>query len=82
MQQERQLERLLTVAEVAEQLGVSDKQIYAAVHAGELAFLPGRTWRFRSHDVEAYLANAVQVGVEPAPALSAPPRRRSALRSG
>lgn len=49
--------RLLTVAEVAEVLRVSNMTVYRLIKAGELpALRVGKNYRIRERDLEAYLA--------------------------
>ncbi len=48
---------LMTVAEVAEILRVSNMTVYRLIKAGELpALRVGKNYRIREHDLEAYLA--------------------------
>ena len=48
---------LLTVAEVADVLRVSNMTVYRLIKAGELpALRVGKNYRIRQHDLEAYLA--------------------------
>lgn len=57
-------QRLLTAAEVAEDLRVSTMTVYRLIRRGELpAVRVGRNYRVRLHDLEAYLAEQV---VDPA----------------
>jgi excisionase family DNA binding protein len=49
--------RLVTVAEVADQLRVSNMTVYRLVQAGQLpAIRVGRSYRIREDDVDKYLA--------------------------
>ena len=49
--------RFVTVAEVAEQLRVSNMTVYRLVQAGQLpAVRVGRSYRIREDDVDKYLA--------------------------
>jgi len=49
--------RFVTVAEVAEQLRVSNMTVYRLVQAGHLpAVRVGRSYRILEHDVDKYLA--------------------------
>ena len=56
-------DRLLTVAEVAATMRVSNMTVYRLIKAGELAALRvGKNYRIRESDVDAYLAErSVQV---------------------
>ena len=56
-------DRLLTVAEVAATMRVSNMTVYRLIKAGELAALRvGKNYRIRESDVDAYLADrSVQV---------------------
>ncbi|MTV24437.1 helix-turn-helix domain-containing protein [Nitriliruptoraceae bacterium ZYF776] len=57
-------DRLLTAAEVADQLRVSTMTIYRLIRRGELAAVRvGRNYRVRAGDLERYLADQV---VDPA----------------
>ena len=57
--------RLLTVAEVAEMMRVSNMTVYRLIKAGQLAAIRvGKNYRIRESDVEAYLA-AREVRIEP-----------------
>lgn len=48
---------LLTVAEVADVLRVSNMTVYRLIKAGEIpALRVGKNYRIRKHDLEAYLA--------------------------
>lgn len=51
------IERLAwTVAEVAESLRVSDKQVYALLKAGELKYLPvGKHYRIPDEELRRYI---------------------------
>lgn len=50
--------QLLTVAEVADALRVSNMTVYRLINAGELAALRiGKNYRIRASDLEAYLAS-------------------------
>lgn len=56
--------RLLTAAEVADQLRVSTMTVYRLIRRGELpAVRVGRNYRVRARDLDAYLDNQV---VDPA----------------
>ena len=49
---------LLTVAEVADVLRVSNMTVYRLIKAGDLAALRvGKNYRIRQHDLDAYLAS-------------------------
>ncbi len=49
--------RFFTVAEVADQLRVSNMTVYRLIQAGELpAVRVGRSYRLREEDVDRYLA--------------------------
>ena len=49
--------RLLTVAEVADQLRVSTMTVYRLIKSGELrAARVGKSYRLREEDIDAYLA--------------------------
>jgi excisionase family DNA binding protein len=49
--------RFVTVAEVAEQMRVSNMTVYRLVQAGQLpAVRIGRSYRIREEDVDKYLA--------------------------
>ena len=53
----RSVARFVTVAEVAEQLRVSNMTVYRLVQAGELpAVRVGRSYRIREDDVDGYLS--------------------------
>lgn len=53
-------ERLLTAAEVADQLRVSTMTIYRLIRSGELpAVRVGRNYRVRAGDLDAYLEQQV-----------------------
>ena len=56
-------DRLLTVAEVAATMRVSNMTVYRLIKTGELAALRvGKNYRIRESDVDAYLADrSVQV---------------------
>ena len=56
-------DRLLTVAEVAESMRVSNMTVYRLIKAGELpALRVGKNYRIRSTDLVAYLdASVTQV---------------------
>lgn len=57
-------DRLLTAAEVADQLRVSTMTIYRLIRRGELAAVRvGRNYRVRAADLDVYLAGQV---VDPA----------------
>jgi excisionase family DNA binding protein len=50
--------RLLTVAEVARTLRVSNMTVYRLVNAGELPALRiGKSYRLRADDIDQYLAD-------------------------
>ncbi|MCC5949689.1 MAG: helix-turn-helix domain-containing protein [Nitriliruptoraceae bacterium] len=50
--------RLLTVAEVADALRVSNMTVYRLINAGQLAALRiGKNYRIRMHDLDAFLAD-------------------------
>ena len=50
--------RFLTVAEVAQQLRVSNMTVYRLINAGELsAVRVGKSYRLREDDVDKYLAD-------------------------
>ncbi len=52
------MEKLLTVAEVAEYLQVSTKTISRFIKAKKIrAFKIGKDWRFKMSDIEEYLEN-------------------------
>lgn len=58
------VQRLLTAAEVADQLRVSTMTIYRLIRSGELpAVRVGRNYRVRANELEAYLQGQV---VDPA----------------
>lgn len=58
------VQRLLTAAEVADQLRVSTMTIYRLIRSGELpAVRVGRNYRVRAEELEAYLQGQV---VDPA----------------
>jgi excisionase family DNA binding protein len=49
--------RFVTVAEVAEQLRVSNMTVYRLIQSGQLpAIRVGRSYRIREEDVDRYLA--------------------------
>jgi excisionase family DNA binding protein len=49
---------LLTVAEVADVLRVSNMTVYRLIKGGEIpALRVGKNYRIRQHDLEAYLAS-------------------------
>lgn len=49
--------RLLTVAEVADHLRVSNMTVYRLINAGEIAAARvGKSYRIREDDIDAYLA--------------------------
>lgn len=51
--------RFLTVAEVADQLRVSNMTVYRLINAGTLpAARVGRSYRLREDDIERYLADS------------------------
>jgi excisionase family DNA binding protein len=57
MAQDQARPSLLTVAEVAEMLRVSEMTIYRLIKAGELRALQiGKSYRLREDDVDAFLA--------------------------
>ena len=66
--------RFVTVAEVADQLRVSNMTVYRLVQSGDLpAVRIGRSYRIREEDVDKYLeARYTQAGSAP----SEPERRR------
>jgi len=50
--------RLLTVAEVAEMMRVSNMTVYRLIKSGQLAAVRvGKNYRIRESDVDAYLAD-------------------------
>ncbi|HEX9766989.1 MAG TPA: helix-turn-helix domain-containing protein [Nitriliruptorales bacterium] len=59
-------DRLLTVAEVADVLRVSNMTVYRLIKGGELAAIRvGKNYRIRQRDLDSYLAaGSVQVEVE------------------
>jgi excisionase family DNA binding protein len=59
-------DRLLTVAEVASVMRVSNMTVYRLIKSGELAALRvGKNYRIRSSDVDRYLTDrAVQIRTE------------------
>lgn len=59
-------DRLLTVAEVADVLRVSNMTVYRLIKSGEVAAIRvGKNYRIRQHDLDAYLkAGSVRVEVE------------------
>ena len=58
MAQEQARPGLLTVAEVAAMLRVSEMTIYRLIKAGELRALQiGKSYRLREEDVDAFLAS-------------------------
>lgn len=59
-------DRLLTVAEVASVMRVSNMTVYRLIKAGELGALRvGKNYRIRSSDVDRYLTDrAVQIRTE------------------
>lgn len=86
------MDTILSITQVAEYLGVSERTVYNKVRAGELpAIKVGRLWRVRSADLESWLrarGNAALRGpypvTEPQAALareSAPPSGRSRLEA-
>jgi excisionase family DNA binding protein len=51
--------RFLTVAEVADQLRVSNMTVYRLINAGTLpAARVGRSYRLREEDIDRYLADS------------------------
>lgn len=51
--------RAFTVRQVADALQVPTKQVYALIHAGQLAVLPvGRHFRIPAHELDALLQSA------------------------
>lgn len=57
MQPNEARSRFVTVAEVADQLRVSNMTVYRLVQAGQLpATRVGRSYRIREEDVDRYLA--------------------------
>lgn len=57
-QQQNTRARFLTVAEVADQLRVSNMTVYRLIHGGELpAVRVGKSYRLREDDVDKYLAD-------------------------
>lgn len=57
MAQDQARPSLLTVAEVAEMLRVSEMTIYRLIKSGELRALQiGKSYRLREDDVDAFLA--------------------------
>ncbi|MGH9136030.1 MAG: helix-turn-helix domain-containing protein [Acidimicrobiales bacterium] len=58
MTQEQARPRLLTPAEVASMLRVSNMTVYRLIKSGELRALQiGKSYRLREDDVDAYLAS-------------------------
>jgi excisionase family DNA binding protein len=50
--------RFLTVAEVADQMRVSNMTVYRLIKAGEIgAVRVGKSYRIAEHDVDRYLAS-------------------------
>jgi len=52
-------EKLLTPAQVAERLQITERTVYEWIRGGKLTALKlGRLWRIRQDDLEAFLENA------------------------
>lgn len=71
-------DRLLTLAEVAAELGLSHETVYRLVRSGQLPGLKvGTQWRFDRNQLRAYLHSvssaAAPLAAEPAPAPGVPP---------
>ncbi len=75
-------ERLLSIEDVAERLGLSPVTVGDKLRAGELpGFHLGRYWRVREADLDAYVRELAEAGAEAAAAARAakkakPPRER------
>ncbi len=54
-------ERVLTVREVAEMLKINEKTVYRLASEGRVpGFKVGGSWRFRSGDIENWIASEVR----------------------
>ena len=52
-------EKLLTPAQVAERLQITERTVYEWIRGGKVTALKlGRLWRIRQDDLEAFLENA------------------------
>lgn len=73
------MEKLLTVAQVAEILNVKESTLYKWTHNRKIHFvkLSGRILRFRQSDLERWIESK-----QSAPATPTPPRPRPGRRAG
>ena len=57
------MDQLLTVAQVAQRLQISEKSVYRLAQRGELPGLKvGGSWRFRADDIELWIDRQVERG--------------------
>lgn len=56
-------EKLLTMRQVEERLGVSSRTVFNFIQRGELeGFKVGKSWRFKESVIDAYLARQMEKG--------------------